>query len=350
QWSEGKQNGRGWHVFIQGDDSFKMFERDYVNDELILGKVSFQPHRDPRLEYYGGLDDWLEESGQGTMKFKNGDIYEGGFERSVMHGVGKFTFSDADILGRLHFQGCWDKAPRKLINLGPYQPWLLRATKPDETVELSNSFADSRASRFAGFRGRENPREVARGARTREARESAKALRPDSGFFQVSSYQDGSGKGEAGTLPPGDTTGLVSTISPADERRQRYLLDLMWASLDGDYEFSDFELSLLWTPKSDTTVPSSMAEPTPVAESAPAASSSVVDQMPVTESATAAPSSLAEPTPSHTTPVVWPEDVATTPVEGPARELEGGNNRPPPEEAYLGSSDRDGTAPRLIDR
>lgn len=86
-----------------------MFERDYVNDELILGKVSFQPHRDPRLEYYGGLDDWLEESGQGTMKFKNGDIYEGGFERSVMHGVGKFTFSDADILGRLHFQGCWDK-------------------------------------------------------------------------------------------------------------------------------------------------------------------------------------------------------------------------------------------------
>ncbi|EJK54101.1 hypothetical protein THAOC_26340, partial [Thalassiosira oceanica] len=83
-------------------------------------------------------------------------------------------------------------------------------------------------------------------------------------------------KGEAGTLPPGDTTGLVSAISPAKERRQRYLLDLMWASLDGDYEFSDFELSLLRSPKSDTTVPSSMAEPTPVAESAPAASSSVV--------------------------------------------------------------------------
>ncbi|EJK49592.1 hypothetical protein THAOC_31517, partial [Thalassiosira oceanica] len=152
-------------------------------------------------------------------------------------------------------------------------------------------------------------------------------------------------KGEAGTLPPGDTTGLVSAISPAKERRQRYLLDLMWASLDGDYEFSDFELSLLRSPKSDTTVPSSMAEPTPVAESAPAASSSVVDQMPVTESATAAPSSLAEPTPSHTEPVVWPEDVATTPVEGPARVPEGGNNRPPPEEAYLGS-DRDGTALR----
>mmetsp|Transcript_26425 Transcript_26425/g.60385 ORF Transcript_26425/g.60385 Transcript_26425/m.60385 type:complete len:700 (+) Transcript_26425:147-2246(+) len=153
-------------------------------------------------------------------------------------------------------------------------------------------------------------------------------------------------KGEAGTLPPGDTTGLVSAISPAKERRQRYLLDLMWASLDGDYEFSDFELSLLRSPKSDTTVPSSMAEPTPVAESAPAASSSVVDPMPVTESAAEATSSLAEPTPSHTEPVVWPEDVATTPVEGPARELEGGNIRPPPEEAYLGSSDRDGTVPR----
>mmetsp|Transcript_26415 Transcript_26415/g.60351 ORF Transcript_26415/g.60351 Transcript_26415/m.60351 type:complete len:699 (+) Transcript_26415:147-2243(+) len=154
-------------------------------------------------------------------------------------------------------------------------------------------------------------------------------------------------KGEAGTLPPGDTTGLVSAISPAKERRQRYLLDLMWASLDGDYEFSDFELSLLRSPKSDTTVPSSMAEPTPVAESAPAASSSVVDPMPVTESAAEATSSLAEPTPSHTEPVVWPEDVATTPVEGPARVPEGGNNRPPPEEAYLGS-DRDGTALRSL--
>ena len=84
-----------------------MFEGDYVNDELILGKVSFQPHGDPRLEYYGELD-WLKESGQETMKFKNGDMYEGGFESSIMHGLGKFTFFDADILGRLHFQGRWD--------------------------------------------------------------------------------------------------------------------------------------------------------------------------------------------------------------------------------------------------
>jgi len=55
---------------------------------------------------------------------------------------------------------------------------------------------------------------------------------------------------------------------------------------------------------------------------------------------------MADPMPSPTEPVVRPEDVATTPVEGPARAPEGGNNRPPPEEAYLGSSDRDGTAPR----
>ncbi|EJK51790.1 hypothetical protein THAOC_29008, partial [Thalassiosira oceanica] len=60
------------------------------------------------------------------------------------------------------------------------------------------------------------------------------------------------------------------------------------------------------------SMPSSMAEPTPVAESAPAASSSVVDPMPVTESAAEAPSSLAEPTPSPTEPVVRSEDVATT--------------------------------------
>mmetsp|Transcript_26418 Transcript_26418/g.60359 ORF Transcript_26418/g.60359 Transcript_26418/m.60359 type:complete len:714 (+) Transcript_26418:147-2288(+) len=161
-------------------------------------------------------------------------------------------------------------------------------------------------------------------------------------------------KGEAGTLPSGDSTGLVSTISPAEERRQQYLLDLAWASLGGDYWESlddDFDidstLALARTPPSETMVPSSMAEPTPVAESAPAASSSVVDPMPVTESAAEATSSLAEPTPSHTEPVVWPEDVATTPVEGPARVPEGGNNRPPPEEAYLGS-DRDGTALRSL--
>mmetsp|Transcript_26413 Transcript_26413/g.60341 ORF Transcript_26413/g.60341 Transcript_26413/m.60341 type:complete len:707 (+) Transcript_26413:147-2267(+) len=152
-------------------------------------------------------------------------------------------------------------------------------------------------------------------------------------------------KGEAGTLPSGDSTGLVSTISPAEERRRQYLTDIAWASLDPHYDF-DLDLALALAPKSETTVPSSMAEPTPVAESAPAASSSVVDPMPVTESAAEATSSLAEPTPSHTEPVVWPEDVATTPVEGPARELEGGNIRPPPEEAYLGSSDRDGTVPR----
>mmetsp|Transcript_26411 Transcript_26411/g.60338 ORF Transcript_26411/g.60338 Transcript_26411/m.60338 type:complete len:684 (+) Transcript_26411:147-2198(+) len=160
-------------------------------------------------------------------------------------------------------------------------------------------------------------------------------------------------KGEAGTLPSGDSTGLVSTISPAEERRQQYLLDLAWASLGGDYWESlddDFDidstLALARTPPSETMVPSSMAEPTPVAESAPAASSSVVDPMPVTESAAEATSSLAEPTPSSTEPVVRPEDVATAPVEGPARAPEVGNNRPPPEEAYLGSRDRNGTAPR----
>ncbi|EJK61190.1 hypothetical protein THAOC_18365 [Thalassiosira oceanica] len=126
------------------------------------------------------------------------------------------------------------------------------------------------------------------------------------------------------------------------------------------------------TPEFGPTVLPSIAEPTPVAESAPAASSSVVDPMPVTESVAEAPSSMAEPTPvaesapaasssvvdpmpvtesvaeapSPTEPVVRPEDVATTPVEGPALAPEGGNNRPPPEEAHLGSSDRDGTAPR----
>jgi hypothetical protein len=46
-----------------------------------------------------------------------------------------------------------------------------------------------------------------------------------------------------------------------------------------------------------TTAPSSMAEPTPAAESAPATSSSVVDPMLATESAAEAPSSLAESTP-----------------------------------------------------
>ncbi|EJK58801.1 hypothetical protein THAOC_21043, partial [Thalassiosira oceanica] len=44
------------------------------------------------------------------------------------------------------------------------------------------------------------------------------------------------------------------------------------------------------------STPSSMADPTPVADSAPAVSSSVVDPMPVTESAAEEPSSLAEPT------------------------------------------------------
>ncbi|EJK62321.1 hypothetical protein THAOC_17071 [Thalassiosira oceanica] len=64
------------------------------------------------------------------------------------------------------------------------------------------------------------------------------------------------------------------------------------------------------------TMPSSMAEPTPVAESAPAASLSMVDPMPDTESAAEAPSFLAEPSPSPSPmePVVRPEDVATTPV------------------------------------
>ncbi|EJK73221.1 hypothetical protein THAOC_05166 [Thalassiosira oceanica] len=136
-------------------------------------------------------------------------------------------------------------------------------------------------------------------------------------------------KGEAGTLPSGDTTGLTAIIE----------------SLDDDFDI-DSTLALARTPPSETMVPSSMAEPTPVAESAPAASSSMVDPMPVTESAAEATSSLAEPTPSSTEPVVRPEDVATTPVEGPARAPEVGNNRPPPEEAYLGSRDRNGTAPR----
>ncbi|EJK61856.1 hypothetical protein THAOC_17579 [Thalassiosira oceanica] len=77
------------------------------------------------------------------------------------------------------------------------------------------------------------------------------------------------------------------------------------------------------------STPSSHAEPTPVADSAPAASSSVVDPMPVTAPAAEAPPSLAEPTPSPTAPVVRPEAVATTPAEGPACV---------PEVCYLGLS------------
>ena len=59
-----------------------------------------------------------------------------------------------------------------------------------------------------------------------------------------------------------------------------------------------------------TTAPSSMAEPTPAAESAPATSSSVVDPMLATESAAEAPSSLAESTPpsmAEPTSVVRPD-------------------------------------------
>jgi len=79
----------------------------------------------------------------------------------------------------------------------------------------------------------------------------------------------------------------------------------------------------------ESTPSSPIAEPTPVADSAPAASSSVVDPMPVTAPAAEAPPSLAEPTPSPIAPVVRPEAVATMPAEGPACV---------PEVCYLGLS------------
>ncbi|EJK69990.1 hypothetical protein THAOC_08692 [Thalassiosira oceanica] len=96
------------------------------------------------------------------------------------------------------------------------------------------------------------------------------------------------------------------------------------------------------TPTAGPAVPSSIAEPTPAAgptapsptvettpEFGPTVLPSIAEPTPVAESAAEAPSSLAEPTPSPTEPVVPPEDVATTPVEGPACV---------PEVCYLGLS------------
>jgi hypothetical protein len=48
----------------------------------------------------------MSASGNGTLNFKNGDVYEGEFKNSKPHGQGKMTFNNKD--GRI-YTGEWMK-------------------------------------------------------------------------------------------------------------------------------------------------------------------------------------------------------------------------------------------------
>lgn len=107
EWKDGEKHGNGTHRYRNGDvyqGSWKKGKRDGDHGKYTYRKRN--PHQETSAEYEG---EWKNDKrhGQGIMIFSNGDKYQGQWEKGEMHDkTGKSTYTyrnGATYLGKFEY-------------------------------------------------------------------------------------------------------------------------------------------------------------------------------------------------------------------------------------------------------
>jgi len=91
-----------------------------------------------RDEYVGETSGKGKREGQGILKFKDGDLYEGGFKDGKMHGKGRYKLADGDV-----YEGTWVSGAKH----GPGTYWY--ASGRADVVSFNRDADESEGARWA---------------------------------------------------------------------------------------------------------------------------------------------------------------------------------------------------------
>ena len=123
EWKDGKREGQGKFTF-----SDAVYEGQWLYDHLGQGTIRYNNGDvyEGQLEYYGSM------YGQGKMRYKNGNIYQGQWLYSKPNGEGTMTYANGNIK-----RGFWDKG-RRLRNPDDYDFYQEDEVPPVIPPEISN--------------------------------------------------------------------------------------------------------------------------------------------------------------------------------------------------------------------
>jgi hypothetical protein len=104
EWIDGKQSGQGTMKWLNGT----IYEGAWENNLRNGQGIHYFPEDDENgREYYDG--EWIDDkrTGQGTMKWLDGGRYEGAWENNLRNGQGIYYFPEDDVSGREYYDGEW---------------------------------------------------------------------------------------------------------------------------------------------------------------------------------------------------------------------------------------------------
>ncbi len=92
-WKDGKQNGLGSYHYSNGE----RFEGNWKdNKKHGFGLLTFVANNSNKAVSYEGFFENDEKSGNGTVKWKNGDKYVGQYKNNFKSGFGTYYYSNGD--------------------------------------------------------------------------------------------------------------------------------------------------------------------------------------------------------------------------------------------------------------
>ena len=109
EWANDKPEGQGTMKWKNGD----IYEGEYKEGERNgHGVATYAKDDESGREYYDGEWKGNQRDGQGTMKWTDGTVYEGEWAEGSLNGHGVLTYAEDDEYGRISYEGEFKNSKR----------------------------------------------------------------------------------------------------------------------------------------------------------------------------------------------------------------------------------------------